>query len=237
MTRRLLWSLLAAGLVVLVAVPSVWLVTRPDRQVGRVERLADDPDVVSSTAPASDTSTPTEAAPLIGEELLKPGGDAWVFEPDRRPHPVAVRIPALEVATEVVALGVDAETGQMEVPTNAQEVAWYRHGPRPGEPGSAVLAAHVDYAGRPGVFYRLGELELGAVVEVDLSDGSTRRFVVEARAVFTKEEVPLERIFAREGEAVLTLVTCGGGFNRTERSYDSNVVVVAVPVDPPEEAA
>lgn len=245
MSSRSLWSILLAGLVVLAAVPAVWLVARPDTRVGDVERFAAASDAASpaptASAPAADAfpTTVSEAAPLIGGDLLKPGGDRWLLEPDRRPTPTEVRIPALGVETVVTGLGVDAATGQMDVPRNGSDVAWYRHGPIPGEEGSAVLAAHVDYDGRPGVFFDLKDLEPGQAVEVELSDGSVHHFVVEARAVFSKEDLPLDRIFAREGAPVLTLVTCGGGFNATERSYDSNVVVFAVPVEeaPPEEAA
>ena len=37
-------------------------------------------------------------------------------------------------------------------------VAWYRYGPTPGAPGSAVLAGHVDWHGVPGIFFHLSEL-------------------------------------------------------------------------------
>jgi sortase (surface protein transpeptidase) len=119
----------------------------------------------------------------------------------------------------------------MAVPRNVRDVAWYEFGPRPGEPGSAVLAAHVDLAGRgPGTFFRLRELDPGDTVEVDFADGSSRLFRVQARTVYSKADLPLDTIFAEGGASVLTLVTCGGGFDRSTGSYDSNVVVYAVPV-------
>jgi sortase (surface protein transpeptidase) len=122
----------------------------------------------------------------------------------------------------------------MDVPDNTRDVAWYRYGPRPGEPGSAVLAAHVDLAGQGrGVFFSLQSLEPGEVVVVTFDDGSAVRFRVEARVTYAKEELPLEVIFSREGPPVLTLVTCGGRFDRSASRYDSNVVVYAIPVDGP----
>ena len=51
------------------------------------------------------------------------------------------------------------------------------------------------------------------------------------RSTYLKNELPFDTIFSREGNPVLTLVTCGGGFSQSSRSYDSNVVVYAVPVD------
>lgn len=151
-----------------------------------------------------------------------------------RQVPVALRIGSLGVQAPIIATGVDDRSGQMEVPDNVEEVAWYRHGPSPGQPGSTVLAAHVDLAGQgPGVFFRLDDLDPGDVVEVEMEDGSVVAFSVAARTVYPKDELPLEAIFSRQGPATLTLVTCGGGFDRSSRSYDSNVVVYATPISNP----
>lgn len=128
----------------------------------------------------------------------------------------------------------------MDVPWNVSEVAWYRYGPVPGESGSAVLAAHVDLSNQgPGVFYNLRRLQPGDLIVVTGDDGIRRSFRVVARATYHKSELPLETIFSGTGPSVLTLVTCGGGFNRAQQTYDSNVVVYAVPevVDPDEAIA
>ena len=119
----------------------------------------------------------------------------------------------------------------MEVPQSVSDVGWYEFGPAPGEPGSAVLAAHVDLASQgPGVFFDLRNLEPGATILVDFDDGTTATYRAEARTIYDKTDLPVEAIFAREGPPVLTLITCGGGFNRSLQSYDSNVVVYAVPI-------
>lgn len=118
----------------------------------------------------------------------------------------------------------------MAVPDNVTDVGWYKFGPSPGEPGSAVLAAHVDLASSgPGVFFDLRTLEEGDSVVVSYEDGSESSFRVVARVNYEKDELPLDVIFSREGPPVLTLITCGGGFNRNIARYDSNVVVYAVP--------
>lgn len=125
--------------------------------------------------------------------------------------------------------GVDGN-GQMDVPDNVTDVAWYEYGPRPGEAGSAVLAAHVDLAGRGyGVFFDLRELDVGDTIIVIGADTTEYPFRVVARAAYDKDTLPLDVIFSREGPPVLTLITCGGGFSRGR--YDSNVVVYAVPDD------
>lgn len=130
----------------------------------------------------------------------------------------------------MIAVGVD-NAGLMSVPESIDQVAWYQFGPSPGQPGSAVLAAHVDMAREgPGLFYDIDRLGRGSEVTVWFSDGSQQRFQVEANERYPKAELDLAAVFARDGRPTLTLITCGGGFNRTLRSYQDNVVVSLVPV-------
>lgn len=144
--------------------------------------------------------------------------------------PVRLRVDALGVDAPIDPYGVDA-SGEMDVPANVSDVGWYRFGPVPGERGSAVLAAHVDLAGQgPGVFFGLHSIEPGDRLMITFSDGSEQWFVTTARTTYEKEDLPLDAIFSRAGNPVLTLITCGGGFNRTIQRYDSNVVVYAVPI-------
>ena len=144
--------------------------------------------------------------------------------------PIGLRI---ETSTSMLRwrpYGVNQRTGQMAVPSNVTEVGWYKFGPSPGEPGSAVLAAHVDLAGSgPGVFFDLQTLEDGDRSLFSMRMAARSPFRVVARTTYEKNDLPLDVIFSREGPPVLTLITCGGGFNTDISRYDSNVVVYAVP--------
>jgi Sortase domain len=149
--------------------------------------------------------------------------------PAEKPHPTRLRIDALGINTRVSAFGV-AASGEMDVPADAQTVAWYEYGPSPGQPGSAVLAAHVDYNGERGVFFGLAELEAGATITVEFAGARPRTFtVVDGGASISKAELPIDKLFRRDGPPALTLITCGGDFDPERRSYRSNVVVRAVP--------
>lgn len=145
--------------------------------------------------------------------------------------PVSLSIPSIKARSSVEAAGVDPRTRELAVPESAERVVWYRHGASPGASGSAVLAAHVDYNGVAGAFYRLRELEPGDGIAVGFDDGSRQRFEVVARRRYKRDELPSERIFATDGAPVLTLITCGGRFDESERRYAANVVVFAVPVE------
>ena len=145
------------------------------------------------------------------------------------PVPASVSIDGIDVfAAPIVPVGVE-ESGDMEIP-DADGVGWYRFNPRPGQPGSAVLAAHISFNGKPGVFRNLAEVAVGDLVSVGYEDGSEAIFEIIERAQYDKQELPFDRVFAKEGRAILTLITCGGDFNRSLRSYEDNVVAYAVPV-------
>jgi LPXTG-site transpeptidase (sortase) family protein len=225
---RLALGLTAIG-VVLGVVAAVGFFSSPSDSGNpeRVEASLTDGSVVSA-APATHAiaSITTDPEPLwVANEssLLTDQSGTEKAPPER------LVIDALGIDAPVGAYGVDTD-GQMAVPDNITEVGWYRHGPSPGDRGSAVLAAHVDLRGPGrGLFYDLDELDVGETVVVFYADGESMDFQVMARSTYLKSELPLEAIFSREGDPVLTLITCGGGFSRSAGSYDSNVVVYAVP--------
>jgi LPXTG-site transpeptidase (sortase) family protein len=150
--------------------------------------------------------------------------------PAREPGlPASISIPALHLDAVVVPVGIEDE-GAMEIP-GAVEAGWYRFGPKPGARfGSAVIAGHVDHRKTPGVFIELRRLDIGAEVSVTDVAGDTYRYIVIERYQVNKHELPVKTIFRRNGEPVLTLITCGGEFDRNARSYDDNIVITAVPL-------
>lgn len=187
----------------------------------------------SAIAPTSSTTTtsqPVGTSPFADQ--IVPLGSA-IFEPDSTPPPpipIAVTVDGVRVdSAPIIPVGVE-ENGELEIP-GAREIGWYRFGPTPQQPGSAVLAAHIAFNGRDGVFRHLASVSLGAVVIVEYDDGSTTSHVVSQIAQYAKEELPFDRIFAKTGGPVLTLITCGGAFNRSLNAYDDNIVVYAAPLE------
>ena len=143
--------------------------------------------------------------------------------------PARIRIPQLGVDAEVVDTGVDSGDYTLEVPPTGEVVAWYRHGPSPGDPGSSVLAGHVDYNGQRGVFFELRLLEPGATFEVEDEEGTTRSFRVVDRRQVPKEDLPKANVLKTGGPPTLVLVTCGGQFDDLVDSYRDNILIDAVP--------
>ncbi|HEV3289370.1 MAG TPA: class F sortase [Streptosporangiaceae bacterium] len=169
--------------------------------------------------PVASPSVPVAAPPSAA--AAQPG----VARPAvARSAPVALRIPAIGVAVAVSALGLNPD-GTVQVPASFQEPGWYRLGPSPGQVGSAVILGHVDSYQGPAVFFRLRSLRPGDRVEVILADGVTVHFVVDVVAMYPKNQFPARLVYGSRGYAALQLVTCGGAFDTSTRSYLSNVVV------------
>nr|WP_239521863.1 class F sortase [Geodermatophilus sabuli] len=168
-----------------------------------------------SAPPAAEAGT---SAPLpVVTESVDTAGAA---------QPIRVRVPAIGVDHPLERLGVDP-AGALVPPADPDQAGWFTGGPAPGDVGPAVIAGHVDTAHRPAVFHRLGELTPGAEVLVDRADGTTARFTVTDVGRYPKADFPTEAVYGPTPRAELRLVTCGGDFDRSRRSYTDNVVVTA----------
>ncbi|SDJ33895.1 class F sortase [Nonomuraea jiangxiensis] len=141
-------------------------------------------------------------------------------------NPVRLRIPAIGVSTRVIPLRLDKKGG-LVAPKQFDRVGWNKAGPEPGETGVAVIAGHVDSATGPAVFYRLRQLRKGDRVHVDRADGGTATFVVGRLARYPKNRIPNKEVYSSGKGTQLRLITCGGTFDRSRRSYRDNVIVFA----------
>ncbi len=186
-----------------------------------------EPVVAVESAPKEDVISSSPAVPI------QSGASLEAVQRERRTEsaqaqPVRITVAALDIDASIRPVGVEAD-GEMEIP-GATEVGWYRYGSRPGDNGSAVLAAHVDFNGEVGVFFDLGKADAGDIVDITYSDESVRSFVVTERSQYEKQSLPFDEIFRREGDPSLVLITCGGDFNPSLRSYEDNVVLFAEPM-------
>jgi sortase (surface protein transpeptidase) len=141
--------------------------------------------------------------------------------------PVEVRVPSVGLALGVVPVGV-RDDGQMDVPDLVSQLGWYRFGPVPGAAmGSAVLAAHVDSELGSAPMARVLQASVGDPVEVTTRAGVELRYSITSIEQLSKHALPLDSLFARDGEHVLRLVTCGGAWDPIAGAYEDNIVVTA----------
>jgi sortase (surface protein transpeptidase) len=140
--------------------------------------------------------------------------------------PVRLRIPALHVDSRLQNLGLRAD-GTVAVPKSPTVAGWYDLGPRPGQPGPAVILGHVDSHNGPGVFINLSQVRPGTLVRVDRADRSTVVFRITRLAKVAKVQFPTDLVYAPTLDPTLRLVTCGGSFDRSRGSYRDNVIAFA----------
>jgi sortase (surface protein transpeptidase) len=145
---------------------------------------------------------------------------------DRPALPVRLWIPKISVSTTLVKLG-RLPDGSLQVPKAWDTAGWYDGGPRPGQPGPAVILGHVDSTSGPAVFYRLIALRPGDIIRVGLANRRILAFRVRRIARYPKDKFPTQAVYFPTLDRELRLITCGGSFDQAVRSYRDNVVVYA----------
>lgn len=140
-------------------------------------------------------------------------------------RPVRVRIPTIGVSSQLMRLGLE-DDGTLEVPPSGFPAGWYTGSPTAGELGPSIIAGHVHWADRPGVFADLAELRPDDQVVVSRADGDAAVFRVTRVEQYAKAAFPSQLVYGDIDHAGVRLITCGG-YNRQSGGYDTNVVVFA----------
>jgi LPXTG-site transpeptidase (sortase) family protein len=141
--------------------------------------------------------------------------------------PVRLVIPAIGVDAAIQSVGLFWNgNGEMGIPTNFTDVAWYNGGPRPGMPGSAVIDGHLDGKTiKKAVFYDLGNLKSGDLVEVLDTSGKTLWFQVVRLATYDYNATSTDVFSGDASKARLNLITCAGNWIKNKKLYNKRVVV------------
>lgn len=172
----------------------------------------------STPIPRSVPSTESPRPPSLGRER-------GATVPMRRSTPIRVTIPAIGVESGLMRLGIKRDGG-LQVPPNGFPAGWFTGGPTPGEKGPAVLAGHVRWGGRAGVFAKLARLTRGDRIVVTRQDRSVAVFRVTRVEQFPKSGFPTAAVYGDLDHAGLRLITCGG-LDAVSEKYKANVVVFA----------
>jgi Sortase domain len=173
-------------------------------------------------SPSVGATTPDQTAD--GADAARGFRSVRAYQPT--PVPVRVDIARIGVASSLDRLG-RAPDRTVEVPSRWEVAGWYAPGPRPGDPGSAVILGHVDSKRGPAVFFRLRELRRGDAINITRADGSSVRFIVQRTEQYPKDRFPTDDVYYPTLTPTLRLVTCGGDFDATVGHYRSNVIVFA----------
>ncbi|AJT69397.3 hypothetical protein T261_7800 [Streptomyces lydicus] len=154
------------------------------------------------------------------------GGEQETGGAAEKSAPQRISVPSLNLSSTLVPLGRKKD-GTMETPADPAKAGWYTPGPAPGEKGPAVIAGHVTWNGKPGVFHRLSSLKAGDTIEVARTDGKSSKFTVSRIAQYPKNKFPTIEVYKNIDHAGLRLITCGGQYDASQHYYPDNVVVFA----------
>lgn len=179
------------------------------------------PQPAAAAAPAFRPSAPGGSGPRPAAPAATPP-PALGWSP-----PTRIRVPALGVDAPVTRVGLNAK-GEIDTPPprDGNLAAWYQGSAAPGAAGTSVIVGHVDNMSGPAVFYGLGALRKGRLIEVSRQDGATAVFSVYGVEVFPRDDFPAERVYSATGHAELRVITCGGRYSKAT-GYTGNVVVFA----------
>lgn len=174
-------------------------------------------------APSAPDSGRVQAAPM-SMSLPKPSGPSHLQIVDSTPARLVIA--SINVNATVEARGLDSNRN-METPTDFREVAWYKLGPVPGQPGNALINGHVNWWTGDAVFTRLGRIRVGDDITVVRADGVAVHFKVTGSHVVAAN-ARIASLFAPSSAATLTLITCTGVWNPLTQSDTQRLLVSAV---------
>jgi LPXTG-site transpeptidase (sortase) family protein len=174
-----------------------------------------------ATRSATGSAAPTAAAPA---RTGTPAASTRV-----RFVPTSVELPGHGSAPVVAERTVD---GTLQIPEDISSIGWWDGSAFAGDPfGATVLAGHIDSRAKGfGFFATL--LTLGRGDRITVSDGTrTLTYRVTMTQLIRKVALAADgRALSQHGDHRLVLITCSGRWNQEQRSYDSNLVVIAKPV-------
>lgn len=176
-------------------------------------------------------NTANAVPPPAAPESVAPGTTAPKPRNEQRHEssvgePQRLIVPALGIIADIVPVNL-REDGRLAVPEDFSRAGWYTGGPRPGEPGPAVIVGHVDSRAGPAVFFHLSELTPGDHILVESTEGTVFTYITERVEQHLKEDFPTADVYGPTGQRVLRVITCGGIFDRINNSYQNNTIVFA----------
>jgi LPXTG-site transpeptidase (sortase) family protein len=154
-------------------------------------------------------------------------------------------VPKFAIDAPLTYRRVEAEgprTGEMPNPDGPDDVAYYDFsgfeglGGGPGLGGNAVFAGHVDSGHKAckngrvpppctAVLWDISELKPGDVIEIHVS-GTVHKYAVKSNTPVSARS-DFSPIVASTATESITVITCGGDFNRATGEYDDRQVVTA----------
>jgi LPXTG-site transpeptidase (sortase) family protein len=174
---------------------------------------------------------PSGPGPNDGPTLSSPaiaGGPVNPIPPLPGSPPTQLRIDAINATSSLIPLGLNPDRTITVPPvSNPLQASWYRLGPTPGAAGPAIILGHINGDGKEGIFAHLNQLKPGDQVKVTRQDGKIAIFTVTKLQQVAKSAFPTLAVYGDTQAAELRLITCGGAFDKSKRSYVDSIIAYA----------
>ncbi len=195
---------------------------------GDSEIPADEPDGgADGSDDADDADQRRDDEPDDGADGAGQPPDEESGTDDPVADPARISIPDLDIASNLLPVGLDAD-GALEVPGDPDQAGWRSdEGPKPGDPGPAIIVGQGDPREGRGVFADLPEIEVDDRIRIEREDGSRVTFRVDRVEQYPQDEFPTTEVYGSTPDPELRVVTSGGEFDADAGRYRDNVVVFA----------
>jgi LPXTG-site transpeptidase (sortase) family protein len=143
--------------------------------------------------------------------------------------PRLLRIPKIGVLARVKRLGVNANN-ELKTPANVFDTGWYDGSAKPGESGAILIDGHVSGPNKYGIFYRLGNLQVGDKIQIERGDGTQFSYHVVKTQAYDYDKVDMAAAMrsVEPGKPGLNLITCSGRYDVRNNRFEQRLMVFAV---------
>ncbi|MCL2085618.1 class F sortase [Candidatus Saccharibacteria bacterium] len=215
---------IAAGSLVIIAIATIMVneARMKKEHEGRVPPLSIPSEDGAGIALPANVTTGDEEAPSW-EQVT-----SYRVAPNK---PRFIRVSDLGVFARVIEVGI--RNGAVDAPNNIFDVGWFIHSALPGGEGAALMVGHGGGGNYPDVvFDRLGHLNLGSRIEIEMGDGRKFTYVVAEKNIMSIDEAndymgEMMKV-ANGGTKGLNLISCTGTWLTRENTLDRRVMIRAV---------
>ncbi len=117
---------------------------------------------------------------------------------------------------------------------------WPGKGGAPGQGGNSIFAGHVDSGTKAcdngtkpppceAVLWDLNQLHVGDEIDIQVS-GQTYKYKVTSNQPVNADSGPWDQIVSATAQESITIITCGGDFNRDTHEYNNRQVLTATKI-------
>jgi LPXTG-site transpeptidase (sortase) family protein len=140
--------------------------------------------------------------------------------------PSRLIIPSLNIDANIQHVGLDHK-GNVGIPNNFSDVAWYEESVIPGHSGVAVISGHLDNGIKlPGVFKNLQKIKIGDSVNIIDANNITEEYIVN-----NIKELPynakIDQVLFDADVPTISLITCDGSWIESSKTYGYRVIIYA----------